>query len=104
MSFGEFIYGKMRCAYMTSCAAAEDEVLFGKMRHRKQRYRRGPVKMSYLHEAMRLVGMWHAKMPQRGPVVQSGVWRRRCVQVLVYEALQLKRVTIEGSSELYHKG
>jgi hypothetical protein len=33
MSFGEFMYGKMRCAYMTSCVAAEGEVLFGKMRH-----------------------------------------------------------------------
>jgi hypothetical protein len=104
MSFGEFMYGKMRCTYMTSCVAAEGEVLFGKMRHRQQRYGRGSVKMSYLHEAMRLVGMWHAKMRQRGPVVQSGVWRCRCVQVLVCEALQLKRVTIEGSSELYHKG
>jgi hypothetical protein len=60
--------------------------------------------MSYLHEAIRLVGMWHAKMRQHGPVVQSGVWRRRCVKVLVCETLQLKRVTIEGSSELYHKG
>jgi hypothetical protein len=104
MSFGEFMYGKMRCAYMTSCVAAEGEVLFGKMRHRQQRYGRGPVKMSYLHEAMRLVGMWHAKMRQRGPVVLSGVWRRCCVQVLVCETLQLKRVMIEGSSELYHKG
>jgi hypothetical protein len=27
MSFGEFMYGKMRCAYMTSCVAAEGEVL-----------------------------------------------------------------------------
>jgi hypothetical protein len=35
MSFGEFMYGKMRCAYMTSCVAAEGEVLFGKMRHRQ---------------------------------------------------------------------
>jgi hypothetical protein len=32
------------------------------------------------------------------------VWGRCCVQVLVCEALQLKRVTIEGSGELYHKG
>jgi hypothetical protein len=53
---------------------------------------------------MRLVGMWHAKMRQREPVVQSVMWRCCCVQVLVYETLQLKRVTIEGSSELYHKG
>jgi hypothetical protein len=83
MSFGEFMYGNMRCAYMTSCVAAEGEVLFGKMRHRQQRYGHGPVKMSYLHEAMRLVSMWHAKMRQRGPVVQSDMWRRRCVQVLV---------------------
>jgi hypothetical protein len=30
MSFGEFMYGKMRCAYMTSCDAAGGEVLFGK--------------------------------------------------------------------------
>jgi hypothetical protein len=67
------MYGKMRCAYMTSCVAAEGEVLFDKMRHRQQRYGRGPVKMSYLHEAMRLVGIWHAKMQQRGPVVRSGV-------------------------------
>jgi hypothetical protein len=83
MSFGEFMYGNMRCAYMTSCVAAEGEVLFGKMRHRQQRYGHEPVKMSYLHEAMRLVSMWHAKMRQRGPVVQSDMWRRRCVQVLV---------------------
>jgi hypothetical protein len=34
ISFGEFMYGKMHCAYMTSCVAAEGEVLFGKMRHR----------------------------------------------------------------------
>jgi hypothetical protein len=68
MSFGEFMYEKMCCAYMTSCVA-EGEVLFGKMRHRQQIYGRGPVKMSYLHEAMHLVGMWHAKMRQRGPVV-----------------------------------
>jgi hypothetical protein len=33
ISFGEFMYGKMHCAYMTSCVAAEGEVLFGKMRH-----------------------------------------------------------------------
>jgi hypothetical protein len=95
MSFGEFMYGKMHCAYMTSCVAAEGEVLFCKMRHRQQRYGHRPVKMSYLHEAMRLVGMWHAKMRQRGPVVRSGVWRRCCVKVLVCETLQLKRVTIE---------
>jgi hypothetical protein len=75
MSFSEFMYEKMCCAYMKSCVAAEDEVLFGKMRHRQQIYERGPVKMSYLHEAMRLVGMWHAKMRQRGPVVQSDMWR-----------------------------
>jgi hypothetical protein len=104
MSFSEFMYGKMRCTYMTSCAATGGEVLFGKMRHRQQRCGRGTVKMSYLHEAMRLVGMWHAKMRQRGPVVQSDMWKCCCVQVLVYEALQLKRVTIEGSGELYHKG
>jgi hypothetical protein len=103
MSFGEFMYGKMHCTYMRSCVAAEGEVLFGKMHHRQQRYGHGPVKMSYLHEAMRLVGMWHAKMRQHGPVVQSDIWRCRCVQVLVCETLQLKRVTIEGSGELYHK-
>jgi hypothetical protein len=102
--FGEFIYRKMRCAYMTSCVAAEGEVLFGKMRHRQQRCGRGPVKMSYLYEAMRLVGMWHAKMRQSGPVVRSGVWRHYCFEVLVCETLQLKRVMIEGSDELYHKG
>jgi hypothetical protein len=80
MSFGEFMYGKMCCTYVTSCAAVEGEVLFGKMRHRQQRYGLGPVKMSYLHEAMRLVGMWHTKMRQRGPVVQSDMWRSRlCV-------------------------
>jgi hypothetical protein len=83
MSFNEFMYGKMRCAYMISCVAAEGEVLFGKMRHRQQRYGRGPVKMSYLYEAMRLVSMWHAKMRQHGPVVQSDMWRCHCVQVLV---------------------
>jgi hypothetical protein len=104
MSFGEFMYEKMRCAYMTSCVVAGGEVLFGKMRHRQQRCGHGPVKMSYLHEAMRLVSMWHAKMRQRGPVVQSDIWRYRCVQVLVCETLQLKCVTIEGSGELYHKG
>jgi hypothetical protein len=60
--------------------------------------------MSYLHEAMHLVGMWHTKMRQRGPVVQSGVWRCCCAQVLVCETLQLKHVMIEGSGELYHKG
>jgi hypothetical protein len=60
--------------------------------------------MSYLHEAMRLVGMWYAKMRQRGPVVRSGVWRCCCVQVLVCETLQLKHVTIEGFGELYHTG
>jgi hypothetical protein len=103
MSFGEFMYGKMCCAYMISCVAG-GEAMFGKMRHRQQRYGRRPVKMSYLHEAMRLVCMWHAKMRQRGPVVQSGVWGRCCVQVLVCEALQLKCVTIKGSGELYHKG
>jgi hypothetical protein len=103
MSFGEFMYEKMCCAYMTSCVAG-GEALFGKMCHRQQRYGHGPVKISYLHEAMRLVGMWHAKMRQRGPVVQSGVWMRRCVQVLVWGTLQLKRVMIEGSGELYHKG
>jgi hypothetical protein len=32
MSFSEFMYGKMCSAYMTSCAAAGGEVLFGKMR------------------------------------------------------------------------
>jgi hypothetical protein len=42
---------------------------------------------------MRLVGMLHAKMRQRGPVVQSDIWRCRCVQVLACEALQLKCVT-----------
>jgi hypothetical protein len=63
-----------------------------------------PVKMSYLHEAMRLVGMWHTKMRQHRPVVLSDIWRCRCVQVLISEALQLKSVTIKGSSELYHKG
>jgi hypothetical protein len=104
MSFGEFMYGKMCCVYMTSCVAAEGEVLFGKMRHQKQRCGHGPVKMSYLHEAMRLVGMWHAKMRQRRPIVQSDIWRCRCVQVLVCETLQLKHVTVEGSGELYHKG
>jgi hypothetical protein len=26
MSFGKFMYGKMCCAYMTSCVAAEGEV------------------------------------------------------------------------------
>jgi hypothetical protein len=98
------MYEKMLCAYMTSCVAVECEVLFGKMRHRQQRYGHRPVKMSYIYEAMRLVDMWHAKMRQRGPVVRSGVWRRHCVQVLVCDTLQLKRVTIEGSSELYHKG
>jgi hypothetical protein len=60
--------------------------------------------MSYLHEAMCLVGMWHTKMRQHGPVVLSDIWRCRCVQVLIYEALQLKRVAIKGSGELYHKG
>jgi hypothetical protein len=89
---------------MTSCVTVEGEVLFGKVHIRQQRYGHRPVKMSYLHEVMRLVGMWHAKMRQRGPVVQYGVWRSRCIQVLVYETLQLKRVTIEGSSELFHKG
>jgi hypothetical protein len=33
-----------------------------------------PVKMSYLHEAMRLVGMWHAKMRQRGLVIRTICW------------------------------
>jgi hypothetical protein len=33
-----------------------------------------PVKMSYLHEAMRLVGMWHAKMRQRGLVIRMICW------------------------------
>jgi hypothetical protein len=98
------MYGKMRCAYMTSCVAAEGEVLFGKMRHWQQRYGRGPVKISFLHEAMPLVGMCHAKMRQRVPIVRSDMWRCRCVQVLVCETLQLKRVTIDRSSELYHKG
>jgi hypothetical protein len=81
ISFGEFMYGKMRCTYMKSCVAAEGEVLFGKMRHRQQRYGRAPVKMCYLHEATRLVGMWHAKMRQCGPVVRSDMWRCCCVQV-----------------------
>jgi hypothetical protein len=43
MSFGEFMYGKMRCTYMISCVAAKGKVLFGKMRHRQQIYRRGPA-------------------------------------------------------------
>jgi hypothetical protein len=71
----------MRCAYMTSCVTAEGEVLLGKMRHQQQRFGHGSVKMSYLHEAMRLVGMWHAKMRQRGSVVRNGLWRHCCVQV-----------------------
>jgi hypothetical protein len=94
MSFSEFMYGKMRCAYMTSCVAAEGEVLFVKMRHRQQRYGCRPVNMSFLHEAMCLIGVWNAKMRQRGPVVRSDMWRCCCVQVLVCEALQLKHVTI----------
>jgi hypothetical protein len=49
---------------------------------------------------MRLVGMWHAKMRQRGPVVQSDIWRCWCVHVLVCKAVR----TIEGYSELSHKG
>jgi hypothetical protein len=35
MRFGEFMYGKVHWTYMTSCVAAEGEVLFGKMRHRQ---------------------------------------------------------------------
>jgi hypothetical protein len=70
-------------------------VLFSKMRRRQQRNGRGPVKMSYLHEAMCLIVIWHAKMRQRGLVVQSDMWRWCCVKVLVYERLRLKRVTID---------
>jgi hypothetical protein len=57
MIFDEFMYRKMPCAYMTSCATAECEVLSGKMCHGRQRCGHRPVKMSFLHEAMHLVGM-----------------------------------------------
>jgi hypothetical protein len=97
MSFGEFMYGKMHCAYMTSCVVAGGEVLFSKMRHRQQRYGHGPVKTSYLQEAMRLVGMWHAKMRQHGPVVQSDIWRCWYVHVLVCKAFQVKCVRSRGT-------
>jgi hypothetical protein len=33
-----------------------------------------PVKMSYLHEAMRLVSMWHTKMWQHGLVIRMICW------------------------------